>query len=382
MRCPFLLLTLGVWVGNCNTATACLPELPESFRPAEKQVSAIQGVIHDIEKHEGLYRDIAVDVRTTYQLMELPFGIPAEEGAMLHEERNVHYVHQGDRFRIESNSIQKMSGRERTRTRLKVFDGTRTQSLSDNGIVNVLDGPVEGAGAIRPHMALLYPYERNIRLSTYLKGVSAIITEAPREVPEEHLEIVSSYQGTANWRSIPCQRVFLDIQRKKGKDPISVRWEFWLAETRNYIPIRMLSYTFRYSRTLPMGEGEVTEFVEVKPGVWFPATAHVNAYREDILQDRGELVLKWKRTFTASHLTLDPEYESDYFELPDIPEKANVYHVDKAGIITDSYRAGDVHSPQAAHEVAVPVWIYVVSANVIVFILIVCGILRRACRKK
>jgi hypothetical protein len=117
-----------------------------------------------------------------------------------------------------------------------------------------------------------------------------------------------------------------------------------LAEDRDFIPARLRGYTFRFSRTLPIAEGQVEEWRELRPGIWFPKKTHVIAYNDDKLA-RGIKEEQWSERYLVEGVSLEPRYEGSYFRDVPIPDGTPVHHMKKNGEVTKSYVKGTPGAP-------------------------------------
>ena len=101
------------------------------------------------------------------------------------------------------------------------------------------------------------------------------------------------------------------------------RHELWLAEDRNYLPVRKRYYTLRWSTLRPIVEGAVDELRELKPGVWFPFAAHLTSYQPIALQGGRQLV-QWRWKYQVVDASLDPHYAAACFRDLDFPRRTRV----------------------------------------------------------
>jgi hypothetical protein len=126
--------------------------------------------------------------------------------------------------------------------------------------------------------------------------------------------------------------------------------EYWLAKDRNYLPVRLLAYTYRFSKDMPVGEGVVHKFREIKPGVWFPSDVEVTAYNKFKIQQEGRRELQWRERYTIKRVNLDPKYDREFFAKVAFPAGTAVYEVEK-GQIVRSWRQGAPGTEPAKDEV-------------------------------
>lgn len=152
-----------------------------------------------------------------------------------------------------------------------------------------------------------------------------------------------TYRGERTFHGLRCHVVSIACVIVERSEEFS-RWELWLAEDRNYIPVRRLDFRYIISKNLPEGEGEVDGFREIEAGVWFPSSARAVGYRPLVLQEKGAQQLDWERRYSVEEVSLHPQYPPEYFSDVAFPDGTAVYEV-SGGRITRSYRQG---SPETA----------------------------------
>jgi hypothetical protein len=108
---------------------------------------------------------------------------------------------------------------------------------------------------------------------------------------------------------------------------------FWLAEDRNYLPVRELAYTYRFSKDRPVGQAVADDVREIKPGVWFPFKAEVTAYDKIQIQRTGRREVRWKERYVVERADLAPKYDREFFSKADFPPGTAVYEVKKGKIV-------------------------------------------------
>jgi len=142
-----------------------------------------------------------------------------------------------------------------------------------------------------------------------------------------------------------CHKILL--RRPPSNEGSSERWELWLPEERNYIPCRVRYFTSDRPGSLPRGEGNVLDFLELKPGIWIPQVADLTAFDTTVderqsrepIADRGPK-LRWKREFVLERAELNPTYSKAFFRDITFPKGAAVYEVSFDNKITRSYFVG------------------------------------------
>ena len=304
-------------------------------------------LIEELRDQEALYETLDVVVRETYDIGDRkpPKGSGAAEGSIggsmggvvVRQDIHRRYVVQNERFRLEMGNKSKVNDGENADTnyRAAVFDGVTTRMLEGNGHAFVTAGRVEHSEAFRPHMLLMSPVynQAKVPLSVYLEG-DAAMKRFSRFSNRDGYVITGSDRGEAEFRGLKCRRVTVTVSIR-GQPYNS--WEFWLAVDRNYIPARKLSYTFRFSKTEPVGESVVDEWKELRPGVWFPMSATVTAFNQFEIQRTGKRRLQWRHRYHVEEVRLGERKPDEFFKLP-FPAGTKVTERDADGQKVRQYR--------------------------------------------
>jgi hypothetical protein len=170
-----------------------------------------------------------------------------------------------------------------------------------------------------------------VPLSTYLKGHAAVRAHPnPGYFPENNRVVVRDL-GSADFAGLHCRRVLIDSC--SGDVPHN-GWELWLAAKRNFIPVRNVSYTYRWSKVVPVADSAVDEWQEFRPGVWFPKKAHTDRYDSFVVSNKGEKKLSWRMDYEVRSVTLDPETTPATFTELEFPPGTKVQVIENGIEVT------------------------------------------------
>jgi hypothetical protein len=294
-------------------------------------------IVEAVKKNEALYADMDVTLRTHYTTGDRKPGIPVNSNMVINvlQELETHYVSQGPLFRLEiKGHALGADGRKFSRDRIRAYDGATTRLYDQNAIGNLIKGRSEDSAFIRPHMLPLRNIHLAVPLSTYLAGQEAMAaTPDGRRKAKLGLTLENSYQGISEYQGMKCHKVLITTLSSGVPHD---RWELWLAEERNYLPVRMLGYTFRISDTLPVGEGTLGDLREIKPGLWFPFNAKVTAFNKMAMKAWRNGEFQWEYHYETSKASLGPMYAPAYFSDVEFPDGTKMYEVED-GAIKRSY---------------------------------------------
>ncbi|MEM9643367.1 MAG: hypothetical protein AAF989_00120 [Planctomycetota bacterium] len=294
-------------------------------------------VIANVMENEGLYANIDVTMRQVRQsARHRPSASNLAVREVMFRDQSVHWVHQGERFRLEMKGDSYSGYGAKNRDRIRAFDGKTTRLFDQGAVGNIIRGPSWDSNAIRPHMLLMRYSSHGFPLSTLLKGDEAIANHPAGQPQREGLQRRIEYTREDTFKDLHCHVVTVSTYNLRSKS-VSSRREYWLAETRNYLPIRLLSYSSRGSNDVAGGEGVVDRLRELHPGIWFPEKAHFTSYDKLSLKSTGRQKRSWEDSYEIKAVSLNPMYDAEFFSRVEFPVGAAVYELE-GGEIKRSYR--------------------------------------------
>lgn len=325
-------LGLGLLLGGAPT---------HLVRPCLAAEMTLEDLIELVRQNELLYERIEFTWRckyTTFNRDRLPLD-DEHWKTILEEDQQLRVVYQPPYvLRKQRSHILYRNDEQKELPYYVAFDGDRTCVLFDRA-GSIRKGYEKQGPYITPHNVLVHRWA-DIPLSLYLAGSDAIKRSSWKV---GFLSSVKTYyKGVEEWRGLRCHRVyvhhFFPGRGESGAD------ELWLAEERNFIPVRLVNYSFWLSRTQSGGGGEVTEWREVEPGIWFPWRVQMKAYYVGQLARPGTDNRQHQHEFSFESVKLNPQYEPSFFRF-DFPQGTYVYEVQGQQILK-SYQAGTPADPQ------------------------------------
>jgi hypothetical protein len=187
----------------------------------------------------------------------------------------------------------------------------------------------------------------------------------------------ATYQGEVECEGRKCHKVWITSRTKDGSN-WDGRTELWLAEDRNYIPVRKFGYAYRESPTIPVSEAKVEKWLEIESGVWFPQRASEVRYDGQIVQKSGRREVSWQHTYDVTNISLDPQYELSFFRDLEFPDGAAIYHVEN-GKIVKSYVAGGPADPKSKRTSWLW-WLIPANVAIVLAVLLTVVMIRRSKR--
>ncbi|MCL6507648.1 MAG: hypothetical protein K6T59_11525 [Bryobacteraceae bacterium] len=307
-----------------------------------------------IRQNELLYANIDVSLEETFvqlhdewparvDIEDTQHGAPGTLFIVKDSAITSRHVAQGDLYRTESSASELWVGHtERSEWRqVSAFDGQRSRTLQGQ-IGNIAQGRRIYGRPISPHMLVLRVGGRYMPLSVHLAGDAAHKAH-PLGYVDDIVEGVAEYKGIEQFEGFRCHVVWL-VNRARSNQPNAgaavSHTVLWLPEERNLIPMRLVEYRYDISRTVPIGEGKVTDWLEVEPGIWFPKHVEVTSLRPRQLQQTGERLPNWRVGYHVTAVSLSPNHDISFFQEVDFPQGTVVYELDEQGKITEGHQVG------------------------------------------
>lgn len=300
-------------------------------------------IIENVERNETLYKSFDVLLQDSYSIGDRPadkFKGGGQREITGHELR-IHYVSQEGAFRVEvEGKAIEDGGKPVTRDRITLFDGKTTKRYDQNAYLNIWNGREPDSHFVRPHMLLLRHAITFGKLSTFLRGSDAMAADPEAGWRNKMLVAASTYQGEVTFGGLKCHKIWITSKLKSTGAPID-RWELWLAESRNYLPLRALEYRFSMANDIPSAENTGDDLRELKPGIWFPFAATAVHYEPMLIKRKRRQVPRWQRKYVVETASLNPRYPLQYFQELTIPKGTAVYEISN-GKISKSYSEGGI----------------------------------------
>jgi hypothetical protein len=160
--------------------------------------------------------------------------------------------------------------------------------------------------AHRPHLLL----ERDIDVTHSLSELFASKWEGEFHQGNVDVDALGEDECDGN----PCDVVRVVDHLKDGKGRYSVHL-FWLAKSRNFLPIRAEYYALTLDQHLPLRLATATELREIARGVWFPGKASAVAFERMGADDlsTGRLVILFRNDYRIDKVTLNPNVPPERF---------------------------------------------------------------------
>ncbi|WP_417387013.1 hypothetical protein [Gimesia sp.] len=312
---------------------------------AQENTSALDTLIQEIEQNETLYTSLNLDLKVMYET----FPKHTDPDKQIVNETKYAVLLQGRKFRRQRSSQGRYqiayksvprtpmkNSHRRISNSIEVYDGMTHRGLwnsaSPSPIIEeepeydrrgeISDEIPSLSSLVRPHMFLLDGGWPKAPLSTYLKGTSAIRAYPNPGHFDEKLVIEVQVIGEEEFQGLNCTKIRCETTHLNGTRYSGS--ELWLAHDRNLIPLRKVSYTYRWSKTIPVAESIVDEWQEVSPGAWFPKKAHTDRYDSLTIKRDARQQLSWRKTYEVKDIDLNPHIPKDAFTKLDFPPETKV----------------------------------------------------------
>lgn len=266
-------------------------------------------LIAQVEKNEALYRNLETIVDSHY--VTAPDKEMLSDTETMDTKHRLHFIRQGERYRVDqSEESVLIDGSASASSTIRAFDGSQVVTRQKDGSVTVSD---------TPKLANFSPHQMWVRgvafvppLSVWLSGDDAVtkFTGWDHHVRGYRNEIQSL--GTDDVDGLTCHKVRRDrIDLKSGKPALAEL--LWVAEDRNYLPIRVYHYRYSWSLDVPIAQTSVEEFRELSPGVWSPARMTHTKYGPLDSKGLAERQWQWRATMTIASVSTAPDFPVEHF---------------------------------------------------------------------
>lgn len=296
----------------------------------DDRVYSLEEIIAQIEMNEKLYQNLDVTVESKY---EHQHKNGAGQDTILDRRSTFRFVQQGEFYKFTRNEVESTHRTGVMRPKFAVaYDGQQSRLMmtkqprpgsKDKETVTseVKAGRFELPVPFCPHTELMSILARGVPLSVWLRGGEDL---------KSHPKVDSMYRdGIINNRTtflgrdtvngLRCIKLCNEVILLETGAAGTVR-HFWLAEDRNFIPVRMVGYSSSFSKDKKTAEAVVSELKEVEPDVWFPMKFHRDVYDAFFMKVRGEHVLGNVEDWQVKKITLNPKFEKAFFERIALPE--------------------------------------------------------------
>lgn len=339
---------------------------------------ALENIIESVKQNESLYNNIEYIVHVKYSTGKYMFKAP---NVYTSRQKEIHGVLQNGKYRVEVEEEMTLGGGGGTTFEdIQMFDGKKTRFLRDKSLGNIFSKEKIPEFHLAPHNLLLHGTPFVAPLSVLLSGSKAMQAH-PLQKSDPDYFFEPKYLGERQFNNLTCHVVSLTSGPLRPSKKETVRKVFWLVESKNYLPVRIQSFTFKYSKDIPSAEGIIDEFKEVEPGLWFPIKGSYTTYNKNILKNERKQILQWRNDFEVETVLLNPKYELSYFNDLQFPDGAAIYEVENDEI-KDSYIQGSLSDPEVASTPSNTWWKnpFITINGIFVFLLLVFMAWKRAHR--
>lgn len=312
----------------------------QADQPQGKESAELQALIREVEQQEALYRNLKLQMQLVYQQ---PLK-PADPEKQTNLKSELTLIVQGEQYRQEKQTKGRFQQgyfvppnkpyhhySNGTQESCQVYDGETLQKFShydrDRGLTtderqtggygDITHKQVRMENLLRPHM-LLSNHGPRIPLSTWLKGTAAVAESPGLPNYDNRTAYTTEILGEETVQGLKCLKVQIDRRRNSGKS--EHRDVLWLARERNLLPVQAATYQLSRSAEIPQSEAWVDEWLEVRPGIWFPRRFHTDRLDWIMYVLKKKQQVGWQKAYVVESVELDPSLPADTFTKLEFPE--------------------------------------------------------------
>lgn len=315
----WLLLAHAVLLGSCSASDEALARLLE-----------------EVENAERLYENVSVNVSSVYRISEFnKKEYPSRTNVFLSEWK-MRQTSLGDRYRIDIDGFSESLNGKQCRDRVCAFDGKTSRLLEQGVIGNISPARRVDWHLFRPHALLLMDLEPVEPLSIRMQGSEAVRAYSP--TTRHYGRMHCNHRGDDVIGGRPCQKIeFVTLDEKTGE--LSWRQVLWLAEDRNFLPIRMENFE-AFSKDKYLTYAEAKQLDEVAPGIWVPSQVEIVHYDGFEFRKNGRQEIGWTQNISVSDVNFISEADPRTFSEVQFPRLAVMYELDVDGKVLRSWQEG------------------------------------------
>lgn len=293
-------------------------------------------LLSEVEGAEQLYDNVSVNVSSVYKISDFNRKeYPSRTKVFLSEWR-MRQTSLGDRYRIDIDGFSESLSGKKSLDRICAFDGETSRLLEQGVIGNI--SPVRRVDwhLFRPHSLLLMDLEPVEPLSIRMQGSDAVKAYSPRT--RQYGRMHCNHLGNDLISGRPCQKIeFVTLDEKTNQ--LSWRQVLWLAEDRNFLPIRMENFE-AFSKDKYLTYAEAKQIDEVAPGIWVPSLVEIVHFDGFEFRKNARQEIGWTQSISVSDVNFISEADPETFSEVQFPRLAVMYELDVDGKVVRSWQEG------------------------------------------
>ena len=220
-------------------------------------------IIENVRANEILYKDVEIVLEKRYTLgnPKHPLEIMLKEDKL----KSRFVLQQGLVYFGGERTASNLKGEHHNGTSFHGWDGENMRMVDNGKIANITDKKTVNSGIWKgsAHTILLSRQNVFFPLSTLLAGTK----ETKKQPGFAKYDVDSQLIGEVTMDGLRCFKVRICIWTTgEARPPQDRGIDIWLAQDRNYLPIRMEFQSGRMGRGIPEFVGEVGELKQIASG--------------------------------------------------------------------------------------------------------------------
>lgn len=280
-------------------------------------------IIEVLRSNEALYSNVEMRLIHTYRLVHFGEG---EEGLLRSSTSKMHIVYQQGMLYVKQDLSRVGSdGDTHEIQSVQGYDGDTSRLVRESKLVNIRQGRHRDSSQLQPALVVQQFVRWTNPLSELFSTTTLMDGKVNATFFADGLEEVAGLKCA----KVRCETWTSDPEKRN-------RAIFWLAIDRNYFPVRCEYFARRHSSAVPFDVGVVTEWLELSPGIWFPAKVRREHY-DPIALRQGKRTLSTINEYVFESVSLTPKYDKAFFQDIPIPKDARVIEIDSSGKVVRQY---------------------------------------------
>jgi hypothetical protein len=209
------------------------------------------------------------------------------------------------------------------------YDGRLTRTNYQNAVGNKEEARVTTSSWLTPHRVAFPELPLDFTMADWIGHTPPVSTHPAFR----SMRVTSKVLGTEQIDQVECVKLESTWTRE-GADVPRSRYVYWIAPSRGYLPLRVVTYDLPSSDKIPHVDARVSDLREIAPGCWVP-------YRMSFIQNRLDELSKGRESLGSrgelriSDIKLNPNYPPEYFSDVALPLHVPI-HTIKGGEILNT----------------------------------------------
>jgi hypothetical protein len=302
-------------------------------QPATTAAARMQAIIDDVQANEKLYDNLSVTYKEEYDYKLPANPTKGDPDWWMHTELTRETVDHYPRFYFKEDfRVATLGGKALHEVSIQAFDGEQTRYRRES-VYNLHTERVEPCALFRPHNWMLSRAFMCFPLSVWLQG-GAVLKNHPRaDSSYKESDQKCTFEKEETFQGLRCKKIRCENWTMGTQAHLAVLSYLWLAPEKNYLPVKLESFTLDVSKDIPVLIGVASDFREISPGIWlsFARTLELRDSWETRAQKKPVIAGIFKANVVSAEK--DPMIDDKKYKDVPFPEEGMIFEIKDGKII-------------------------------------------------